>query len=883
MRSDIAQGEGMFRSADGGRTWAAAGLKDSQQIGRILVDPRDPNGCWSPPSAIPTAANTRARRVPLDRRRRELDAHPVHATPTPARSTWRSSRAIRRLVYAALWQTRRPPWNVYPPSSGPGSGLYKLARWRRAAGRRAQVRRPARLAWAGSASRSRRRAPTALRPDRRQAGRRPLSLRRRGRELAQGQRATSASGSAAGTSASVTVNPANADELWVCDTVVLHSTDGGRTFVPQKGDPTGDDFHQLWIDPRDPNAPHPGLRPGDAGDASTAARPGAAGTTSRPASSITSAPTTAFPTASMARSRTAARRASPAAPTRSGTASTSTHFREQTAGGESDNIAPDPDDPDIIFGGRVDRLDLRTGQIRSVDPTLAWPARRDPTAPPGPCRWCSARWTKPSTSPTSASFARPRRRRPLGADQPRPHPRDPGRAGDARCRARSPTTSMRGRARAWSTPSGPRRGTRATSGSAPTTAWSGAPATAARHWAGRHARRARPPGRRSAWSSRRASIRTAPTIAVDRHRLDDPAPHILRTRDGGRQLDADHRWSGDRDAAQLGKRGARGQGAPRAAVRRNRARRLRLARRRRPLVAAQARACPSTSRARHGPCTATTWSSPPTAAASTSSTTSSRCASWRPARRPERSLFAPAAAVRFRPRGVHRHAACPRTSRWPPIRLRRGDRLPAGRATAKPVEIAILDDAGALVRRYSSAEPATGAGSRQDRHRAGMAPAPPPPSGHHGWRPSPGVGRCATLPKASRDEELRSAASSLRRAATPSRSPSTARPCASRLSVVPDPRVTAPPAAYQAEFDLARAIEADRLRSGGDDQGGADADKAPPALAALAERLRELQLAVDGADGAPSAGRGRPGSPRRMPTEGAGWVPSAARPAEGHA
>src|SRR6201999_274308 len=29
------------------------------------------------------------------------------------------------IVYAAMWQTRRPPWNVYPPSNGPGSGLYK--------------------------------------------------------------------------------------------------------------------------------------------------------------------------------------------------------------------------------------------------------------------------------------------------------------------------------------------------------------------------------------------------------------------------------------------------------------------------------------------------------------------------------------------------------------------------------------------------------------------------------------------------------------------------------------------------------------------------------------------------------------------------------------
>ena len=27
-------------------------------------------------------------------------------------------------IYAALWQTRRPPWSVYPPSNGPGTGLY---------------------------------------------------------------------------------------------------------------------------------------------------------------------------------------------------------------------------------------------------------------------------------------------------------------------------------------------------------------------------------------------------------------------------------------------------------------------------------------------------------------------------------------------------------------------------------------------------------------------------------------------------------------------------------------------------------------------------------------------------------------------------------------
>src|SRR4029078_4166707 len=42
MRSDIAQGDGVYRSRDGGRTWTRAGLRDSQQIGRILVHPEDP-------------------------------------------------------------------------------------------------------------------------------------------------------------------------------------------------------------------------------------------------------------------------------------------------------------------------------------------------------------------------------------------------------------------------------------------------------------------------------------------------------------------------------------------------------------------------------------------------------------------------------------------------------------------------------------------------------------------------------------------------------------------------------------------------------------------------------------------------------------------------
>ena len=43
MRSDISFGDGVYKSTDGGKTWANVGLRDSRHIGRILVDPRNAN------------------------------------------------------------------------------------------------------------------------------------------------------------------------------------------------------------------------------------------------------------------------------------------------------------------------------------------------------------------------------------------------------------------------------------------------------------------------------------------------------------------------------------------------------------------------------------------------------------------------------------------------------------------------------------------------------------------------------------------------------------------------------------------------------------------------------------------------------------------------
>ncbi|HZW50359.1 MAG TPA: hypothetical protein VFF05_00730, partial [Rudaea sp.] len=43
QRPDLATGDGIYKSTDGGRTWTHLGLRDGQQIASILVDPRDPD------------------------------------------------------------------------------------------------------------------------------------------------------------------------------------------------------------------------------------------------------------------------------------------------------------------------------------------------------------------------------------------------------------------------------------------------------------------------------------------------------------------------------------------------------------------------------------------------------------------------------------------------------------------------------------------------------------------------------------------------------------------------------------------------------------------------------------------------------------------------
>ncbi len=369
MRSDIAQGDGMYRSGDGGRTWGHLGLADSQQIGRVLVHPENPDVVYVAALGHPYGPNTERG---VFRSRDGGKTWQKVLGKEPAGDVGAIDLAFEpgnpNVIYAALWQTRRTPWNVYPPSNGPGSGLYKSTdggdTWRQLAGHGLPAD-PGRIGIAVAPS-----APQRVYAmvDAKEGGLYRSDDGGATWTRTSGDRRIWSRGWYFG---GITVEPRDPDTVYSCNVNLYRSNDGGKTFVPVRGAPGGDDYHQLWIDPQSPERRILGVDQG----ATVSINGG------KTWSSWFNQPTGQFYrviTDNRFPYRVyGAQQDSGAAgvPSRTNTYDgiNLTQFHEVTAGGENDNVAPDPRDPDVLFGGRVDRLDLRTGQTRSVDPALAYP------------------------------------------------------------------------------------------------------------------------------------------------------------------------------------------------------------------------------------------------------------------------------------------------------------------------------------------------------------------------------------------------------------------------------------------------------------------------------------------------------------------------------
>ena len=124
MRDDIQHGNGMYKSVDAGVHWTRIGLTDTRQIGKIVVDPNNPNRVFVAALGHAYAANSQ-RGVFRSDDGGQTWSKILYVNADTGAIDLAMDPSNHHIIYASMWQTRRPPWSVYPPSNGPGGGLYK--------------------------------------------------------------------------------------------------------------------------------------------------------------------------------------------------------------------------------------------------------------------------------------------------------------------------------------------------------------------------------------------------------------------------------------------------------------------------------------------------------------------------------------------------------------------------------------------------------------------------------------------------------------------------------------------------------------------------------------------------------------------------------------
>lgn len=248
-RSQISYGDGMYKSTDAGKTWTHIGLDKSQHIGKIVVDPTNPNRVFvavlgniyaaSPERGVYRSNDGGKTWQKVLYKNPNIGAIDVTFAPTNS-----------QVIYASLWATRRPPWSVYPPSNAPGSGVYKSTD-----GGTTWTHLTNGLPVVGVGKVGLAVAPTNSNRvyaiiDAKQGGLYRSDNAGASWKLMDGEARIWGRG---WYFARVTVDPKDQDKLYVMNTSTYRSTDGGRSFEAIRGNPGGDDYHRLWINPNDPN------------------------------------------------------------------------------------------------------------------------------------------------------------------------------------------------------------------------------------------------------------------------------------------------------------------------------------------------------------------------------------------------------------------------------------------------------------------------------------------------------------------------------------------------------------------------------------------------------------------------------------------------------
>ena len=368
IRGNIGQGDGVWKSLDAGKSWKNVGLKDSRAIGKVIVNPRNPDIVFVAALCHPFGPNTE---------------RGVFRT-TDGGKTWdkvlykdENTGAIdvafdpqnANILFASLWETRRSPWSL--SSGGPGSGVYRStdggATWKRLPEQEHGLPKGpyGRIGLAVAANSERVYALIEAKENgglyRSDDGGGTWDLVNGSHGLFQ----------RAWYYMHVIADPLDPNTVYVLDVEFLKSTDGGRTFNKVKV-PHGDN-HGLWIDPKNTKR----MIASDDGGVTVSLDGGKSWTRedNQPTAQfyhvIIDTQTPYYVYGAQQDNSTVA------IASRSDDAAIGRDSWYEVGGGEAGYIAPYPPDPNIVYAGdyqgNITRFDRRTNQVKniSVSPELS--------------------------------------------------------------------------------------------------------------------------------------------------------------------------------------------------------------------------------------------------------------------------------------------------------------------------------------------------------------------------------------------------------------------------------------------------------------------------------------------------------------------------------
>ncbi len=247
IRSNLASGDGVYKSTDGGQTWQNMGLRETRQISRVIVDPRNANVVYvgalghaygpNEERGVYKSSDGGAHWMKVLDLGTDLGVSDLSiATDDPS------------VLFAGTWHTHRPPWSTYAPIDGPGNGIYRSQdagqTWSHLTGHGLPDGDWGRVAVAVSANAKR---VYALVDGGDKSG---LYRSDDGGDAWTLQNADKRLTSRAWYFGNITIDPQNADVIYIPNVALYRSEDGGKTISVVRGAPGGDDYHQIWVDPK---------------------------------------------------------------------------------------------------------------------------------------------------------------------------------------------------------------------------------------------------------------------------------------------------------------------------------------------------------------------------------------------------------------------------------------------------------------------------------------------------------------------------------------------------------------------------------------------------------------------------------------------------------